>query len=652
MPKQNIKPKHKKKAAKLAKRQAEQRKSADSLNLAFWKEKKNLIALFSVILITFIVFVPAINNEFMNWDDDVNVFENPNVQQFTSESITNIFTSHVIGNYNPLPIFTFAIENHFFGLNPTPHHVTNIILHLICTILVFWFALSLGLKLPGALIVALLFGIHPMRVESVAWITERKDVLFGMFYIASLIAYIYLLETKKKRFYFIILILAILSMLSKIQAVTLPLSMLAVDYLRKRPLKLNLIIEKIPIFILSLVTGIVGIYFLGQAESLHFENYPFYERLLIGTYSLIVYITKAIFPYQLSALYPFPKAGELSVMFYLSPLILAGLIYLVIRSAKRTRVVVFGSLFFLFNIVFLLQVVGAGQGFIADRFTYIPYIGLFFIFGYGIIYIINKKPKLKWIITTGIIIYMIIFCVITWNRNHIWSNSETLWTDVLSKYKNVAVAYNNRGKYFREQDKYDLALADYNKCLSINPDGYNTYNNRGKIYFDQGNDELALADFNKCLELNPEFVSGLANRGSLYGKLGQYEDAVEDLNKALTLNPNHINSYSNRSLIYFFMTEYELATKDCDTYIKFRPDEADMYDLRGLCKRLSGKNNEAIADHNTAIRLDPTQGAFFLNRSIAYNELGDKAKAQQDALQAQRLGIQVGENYLESLKAP
>ncbi|MBK8669663.1 MAG: glycosyltransferase family 39 protein [Saprospiraceae bacterium] len=231
--------------------------------------KPGLIA----VLVTFLCFTTAINNKFVNWDDDRNFYENPLVQNISKENFwknsKEIFQSQVIGNYNPLTIWTFAVEKRLFDFDkPMYWHLNNILLHLICVFLVFRIAVLLGIGWRGALFTALLFGIHPMRVESVAWVTERKDVLFGVFYLGALIQYIkYKKDAKNSRFVWMIL-LFVLSLFSKIQAVSLPLSMMAIDYLTDQKWEWKSILNKIPFFALSILFGVYGIFKLKEFGSL------------------------------------------------------------------------------------------------------------------------------------------------------------------------------------------------------------------------------------------------------------------------------------------------------------------------------------------------------------------------------------------------
>ncbi len=308
----------------------------------------------------FAFYFQTVHFDFVNWDDQVNVYENESVVNF---DVKGIFSEHVIGNYNPLSNFTFALEYQLVQNNPGLYHFTNVLLHIICSLLVYLLMKRLGMSFLVSFLTALL----------------RKDVLFGVLYITSLLLYVSYHKTKKGVYYFLSLVVFSLSLLSKIQAVSLPFSLLLIDYLQERKLTIKSVIEKVPFFLFSLITGLVGIYFLRVQGSLVLEEtLPLFQRLFIGSYSFIVYIVKSIVPGQLSAVYNFPP--ELTLMHYLSMIAALALVVASVFVFKTKQFLTFGILFFTLNIVFVLQVVGAGQGFIADRFTYIPYIGLFFIY--------------------------------------------------------------------------------------------------------------------------------------------------------------------------------------------------------------------------------------------------------------------------------
>lgn len=583
--------------------------------------------------------------EFVNWDDQVNVYENESVINF---DVMGIFSEHVIGNYNPLSNLTLALEYKIVQNNPKLYHFNNVMLHIICSLLVFFLMKKLGMSFFVSFLVALLFGIHPMRVESVAWITERKDVLFGMFYLTSLLLYISYLKTKKSVYYILSLLIFSLSLLSKIQAVALPFSIILIDYWFEKKLTLKSWIEKIPFFLLSLVTGLVGIYFLRQQGSLDAGNtLPIIQRLFIGSYSYMVYIIKSVFPYQLSALYVFPT--KLTFIHYISMIPALAVFLVSYFTFKTNRIFTFGILFFTLNIVFVLQVVGAGQGFIADRFTYIPYIGLFIIYAVVFENLLIKFPAHKILLYSSLALYLFIISLQTFQQIKVWENSQTLWTDVIKKQPTAALAYNNLGHYFSQKNEQEKALENFNIAIQLEPNKAQTYSDRGKIYFDRGEFDLAIEDYNKSLSIDPEFLDALANRGAVYGIKNQYDKAIEDLSKVIKADPDYADAISNRGFVYYRLNEYEKTIADCNLYLQIKPNDTEIINLVGLCYANLNDFESAITNFSQAIQIDPTKAIFFVNRSNAFNSKGDKTSALKDAIQAKQLGFKVNPAYIEML---
>ncbi|MFK8103688.1 MAG: tetratricopeptide repeat protein [Saprospiraceae bacterium] len=637
------KPSKKQRPAKIKKNRA---------TTSFWKDSALLLPFLGVLLITAIAFFPSLGNDFVNWDDDVNILENPNLRAFDWASIKGIFSSDVIGGYNPLTIFTFAIEKAIAGgFSAKLIHFNNLALHLGCVYFVYRIMLLLNLSRNAALIAALLFGIHPLRVESVAWATERKDVLFGIFYLAALFNYIkYVKFNQVKKYFVYALVLFVLSLFSKIQAVALPLSMLAVDYYFNRPLKLKLVFEKIPFFALALFVGLLGIYILSQSDTLtdNVTNYGLGGRIIIGAYSFCVYLAKFVFPYEMSPLYPYPK--EIPGYFYAMPLLIVGMLFLVFRAfQKGQKAFVFGFFFFAFNVVFVLQILAAGQGYKADRFTYIPYVGLFFLVAYAYDYFANARPQSKSLLQYGLGAYCLILAGLTWQQCGVWQNGETLWTHVLKYYQNTSLPYSNLGHFHRENGNANQALNFYTQALNKSRKA-ETYNSRGKTYFDMGDTPNALKDYSAGIQLDPSIGELYVNRGAAYGKQGNYDQALKDLNLAIEKQPDFKNGYLNRSLLHQIQQNYALAKQDIESYLEIDPYDAAMWYERGLTQRALQDNASAIQSLTKAIRLNPEKGVFYLERAKAYSLTGNKAAAQQDGQLAREKGATIPAGFFESLQ--
>ncbi|HMR89816.1 MAG TPA: tetratricopeptide repeat protein [Saprospiraceae bacterium] len=608
------------------------------------------------VIVTFIVFTTAIKNDFVNWDDDRNFYENPLVQNISKDNFwkntKEIFSSGVIGNYNPLTIWTFAIENRFIGLeNPSRWHLHNIFLHLLCVFLSYRIALLLGLSWRGAIFLALLFGIHPMRVESVAWVTERKDVLFGAFYLGALLQYVKYKHDQKTIRWLWMTSLFVLSLFSKIQAVSLPLSMMAVDYFMDKKWEIKTVINKIPFFILSLIFGIVGVVMLKDFGSLASAedtiNWNFFQRLFLGAFSFIIYLIKLIVPFRMSPLYPYPSSFPW--YFYPSMLIAPIVIYtLYISYKKEYKALFFGLAFFIVNIIFLLQILGAGQGYLADRFTYIAYFGLFFVIAYYVEKYLISNPNHVTAVVGSLGVYLVFFAAMTFQQNKIWKNSATLWTHVLKYYQQTTLPYGNRANYYRDNKMYTEALADYNKTISMKDAQPQAYNSRARLFFDlaKGRDTLllALADYNKAISYDSTDGEFLVNRGATYARLGDVEKAIENFNQGLKLKPDHAVGYLNRSIMYNATGKIDLAHEDITSYLKLNPYNPDLWYEKGRALRLLERPKEAIQAYDEAIKLKSNnKGLYHYERSRTYAGLNMMNEAKAD-LQA---AIQLGYNNID-----
>lgn len=595
---------------------------------------KSMVYLLGLLAMCFVIFSPSLKNDFVNWDDDRNVYENALVRNM---DVKEIFSQNVIGNYNPLSILSFAIEHKFFGMDPQMMHLTNIVLHLLCCFLMFKLFVALGLELKLSLLATALFALHPMKVESVSWITERKDVLYGVFFCAALLFYLKQLEKRSLGKEILLLLCFILGLFSKIQMVSLPLTMLAIDYWKDRPMNWTRIWEKSHYFILALIFGLIGISFLNEQGSLETNDsvHTGLTRLFIGSYSFIIYLIKAVVPYELSPLYPYPE--ELSLWHYLSmPVALLVLFGMYKAYKANNRSLVFGLLFFLVNIVFLLQILGAGQGYLADRFTYIAYAGLVFSAVYAIQNLQKDKPLLSQNLFYAGCAVVMIFSFITYQQTKVWKNSETLWSHVLKYYKNTSLPYNNRANYRRDNKQYERALEDYNNAIKYKA-GHATYNSRAKLFFQINQDDKAILDYDKAISLFPK-AEYYINRGAAKAKLGRIDESLSDLNKGLELDPSWKTGYLNRSIIYNQRGQYDKAFDDIDRYLKFDPYNADLWYEGARCLRAINNLQKAVDYYSRAIQLKSNLGLFYLERGKTYQLLNQQSLADQDFMKARQLG--------------
>ena len=534
-------------------------------------------------------------------------------------------------------------------------HLGNLLLHILNILLIYWLVQLITKNNYASVLTAAFFALHPMHVESVAWVAERKDVLYSFFFLATLISYIYYIKTNcKYKFLIIAIITFILSLLSKFAAVTLPLILILIDYYYNRPLNLKVITEKIPFFILALALGIIHFSTKDAQLSTQVitENFTALDRIFLGSYSLFYYFMSVLFPFKICPLHPYPDKinGILPVYYYASFVFVILLIIiafvLILKSKKIKKDLIFGLLFFLINIALVIHIVPfGGWVVVADRYSYIAYFGLFFIIGKLWILInenyFNPAKKIKNIFNTLIIISLLIFSYSTYSYSLNWKNSNTFWNLVIDHYPSnscSAIAYYGRGISEGEEKNYKDAFDDYNMAIKLKPNFPDAYNNRGKIRQDLKDYEGSIVDFNKAISLDPNFTKAYHNRGYTYYFLQKYDKAMLDYNKAVKLDPFYYEAYDNRGIVKFLLNDFKGAIEDYNKAILLKPDFAEAYNNRGGANYYLKDFKTAENDYSKAIQLKPDFLDAYKNRCFTRLELNDIQGACNDYNIAKSLG--------------
>jgi tetratricopeptide (TPR) repeat protein len=536
---------------------------------------------------TLLSFLPSINNGFTNWDDNKYVTENPDLLALNSHGLIKIATSNYVGNYHPLTMLAYMVEYRIFHLDPAGYHWINLLLHLLNALLVCACLGGLSRNSAAALAGGLFFAVHPLRVESVAWIAELKDVLCGLFYFLSILLYLHYSASRKRTTYSACLFSFVMALLAKPMAVSLPIALLLIDYVKYRPFNRQCFREKIPFVALAALLCVVTIGAQNGVGALnHRALLPWLFRLCIPFYAMLFYPIKTIAPFHLSALYFFPDTFDRLVMtkLLLSPAVVLATGILLWRYCRIDRTIVFGVAFFLATLLPVLQLVSAGLAVVADRYSYIPSLGLCFLFGQGIAALEKRtaQDRLKRFIPVALTAALALcLAVITFNRCMVWRDGVTLWSDCLATSKNPIV-FHNRGCAYASEGKLDLALADYKTSIA-----------------------LALADYKTSIALSPLFTSTWYDRGSVFLFQGDHARAIADLTEAILLNPKYADAYNNRGIAFLEEKRYGEAIADFDRVIELRPGFANAYNNRGVTLLRMGKFVEAAADFNRAIDLNP-----------------------------------------------
>jgi tetratricopeptide (TPR) repeat protein len=589
------------------------------------KEKKVSLLpwIFPIVLVTAVCLSPMLKNSFTNWDDEYYVVQNALLR---GPDWAGIFSKPVVSNYHPITVATLAFNYSMTQLDPSSYLITNLLLHLINTALVFYFIwLISGKKLWVAAFSAIVFGIHPMHVESVAWVSERKDVLYTLFFLLSLIKYWRFLNDGKNKDLIYCFAFFALSILSKPAAIILPFVLLLLDYWYSRKFTSRVIVEKIPFFLVSIIFAVLTFNIQSKTAIASLDFYPLWTRFFFATYSSMIYIVRFFVPYPLSAFHPFPQTKGMPLVMILSPVFMLALLALV-WFKRKNKLLVFTFFFFMINLVLVLQFVSIGGALLSERYTYVPYIGLAFLTGMLLDkFSASVNRSLVWGIPAVI---LLAFCVITFQRTKVWKNSETLWTDTIKHFPDAPVPRTNRANYListsstvkdkaKQNEMLQMALEDCNVALKANANHAKGYENRQNIYLRLNKDTLALADATSLIRLEPGNRLGYYTKGAVYQRLNRPDSALVWLNKCLEVNPNTDFALNNRGSILF------------NSYQKY---------------------NEALADFNKAIQLNPNSGDYYLNRSYCYYRLNQVDKAKADAAVAIQKNITVPENYRQLLK--
>lgn len=617
---------------------------------AFYQQPWFIPAL--LIAVTFLVYLPNLSHDFVNWDDDIYVTDNLLVQNPNAENLKTLATEPNVANYHPITMLSLAFNYAWSGLDASSYHLVNLLFHLInCWLVYAWMLLISKQNRITAGFVAAVFALHPMHVESVAWIAERKDVLFTCFYLLGLITYTrYVQKGLPIKSLLLVLLWFALSLLSKPAAVVFPLHLLLVDYFLRRSFSLKQLLEKAPFLIGSAVIGFVTVQIQDAEGAVNFDAFSAWQRIQLAAYALMMYVVKFVAPVDLSSFYPYPSR-PFPAIYQLAPVVCLALLAVLGWAVRKNRTVAFGLGFFLVGVLLILQIVTVGSAIIADRYTYVPYLGLAFILGVAVERLSTKQSTQKYYKPAlfGLSAACLLMAFGSFQRIKVWENGEKLWSDVIAKFPEEHGAWGGRGLYYRQKKQFDLAIKDLNQAIALNPNEARFFSNRGNIFFDLGRDEEALVDYNRCIALDATDKEAFANRGAIYGRKQRFDEGINDLSYALQLDADFFNAYMNRAVVYGMMNQHELAKADYNACLNLDPSNDQIWNALAIAYQHLRDFQGSIRPFDEAIRLNPGFGLYYVNRGISRKYLGQTQLAKQDFQTAQQLGQQVEARFLEGL---
>jgi tetratricopeptide (TPR) repeat protein len=610
------------------------------------------------------VYLPALNLGFVNWDDNEYVYENPSILVLNSRFFQWAFTTFQAGNWHPMTWLSLGLDRFLWGTGPTGFHATNIVLHGLNTALVTILAFLLiaaaknvspregsesGLSDRGVMMAAavtgILFGFHPIHVESVAWISERKDILYAFFFLAGIATYLKYIEERSaeilgipffrgrsSRFYFLTLVLFVLSLLSKPMAVTFPVVLLLLDWYPlgrfQRERILTIFTEKLPLFGLSIASSIVTI--VAQKA---IGDAPLTHRLLYVTRAFVLYLWKMLIPMNLLPFYSYPSDVSLLSVKNIGILLAAAGIAVscvVLVTSRKGRSWTAAWVYYLITLLPVLGIIQVGNQSMADRYTYLPSLGPFLLAGLGLTLVFERKrgtaegpssERYYALVIMGFLVISLSF--LTVRQTGVWKDGLTLWNYVIEKDPaSFAKAYNNRGLIYMEQNRPMEALRDFNTAVASTPGIAKWYLNRAAAYRKLGRYDKALEDLTTVVKLGPKEIMGYLHRGNTYFLMGQYDEAISDFSKAIFLKPDTAIVYFNRGKAYQLKKQYDKAIDDFSKAVSLDAGFSDAFGERGAAYLALGRYDEAIEDWSAAISINPDVPRFYYNRATAFTKQG------------------------------
>ncbi len=601
-------------------------------------------ALAGVLLATFLVYLPSLRNALTNWDDNQYLLNNPLVNHLSFQTLVKLFTptTYVLGNYHPLTLLTYAIEWHFVGANPLAYHVTSLLLHLVSTVLVYRVVLALTAgNAPGALVTSALFALHPMHVESVAWISERKDVLYTAFFLGSLLLYLRHSASGRARYLAGSLLLFLLSLLSKGQAVVLPVVMLLADAYQRRPVTRTSLLGKAPFFLLALVFGVIAVQAQWTGGNVNNQNLPLWQSLLFASWGLVLYLVRFVVPAPLSAFHPYPLGpdGTLPLWVWSGPLFALAVAIAILQVRSRQRDLAFGFLFFALTIAPVLQLLSVGRAFVAERYTYVPYLGLCWIVGQAWpgAAVAGGSGRAR-AIRTLVVSAIACFALMSGLRARVWKDSVTLWTDVIAKYPASTIALTNRSMAFVAIGQFGLAARDCERVVALRPRDASAYAQYGGALDYCGRYREAVVVLDRGVALDSTIHSLYTNRGAAYIGLGLDGPALRDFTRALSLDSTSANARIQRGYLYLErLREYDLAAADYAAILGRDPGNVVARCNLGLALYRGGRLTDALRQMNLAAETSPRMAKVYEIRAMVQAALGDSVQARSDQATAQAL---------------
>jgi tetratricopeptide (TPR) repeat protein len=516
----------------------------------------NLTVFIGLTIIAFIVYGPCLHASFLLYDDPEYITENYFLKDFSLRGIINLFTKQVYDLYIPLTWLSYWIELHVFKFAAQGMHFINILLHIVNAWLVFKLFIRPCNKPLPAVLIAALFLVHPQHVESVAWIAERKDMLYTLFFLQALIFYVDFKSNPSKKLYFLSMLFFILSCLSKPMAVSFPLLIVIIDYFLYNEKKISFHVNKIPFIMISVIFSFIAILFINvSALQNQTGNYSLVNKMVLTFYELGFYVFKLILPLNLSVIYEAPSQTNpiLPIQTYLLALLfIAIVLYVLLKGNKYLKAALFCYVVILLPV---LQLIPNASTLFADRYSYMSSIIPFAL----LCFLAEENAFLKKSANVILVPLVFILGLLTYNRCTLWKNDELLFTDVLTKNKNSYGAYANRGMYYLKKGNIPSAIYDLKQASDLKPTSPIVLTNYAWALAVSSQTDSALAVLLRSVQIEPAYFKTWNNLGIVLGMKGKYRLSLRCLLFAQKLNALNAELYYNMAITYANLRESSLS---------------------------------------------------------------------------------------------
>ncbi|HMH53501.1 MAG TPA: tetratricopeptide repeat protein [Candidatus Acidoferrum sp.] len=621
-----------------------------------------------IVVFTVAAFLPTLENQFVGWDDTANLVDNPHYRGLGWPQVRWMWTTFHMGHYIPLTWMTFGVDYLLWGMTPLGYHLTSLLLHAANGVVFYFLALRLltaarpravesggaGLAISSGF-AALLFALHPLRVESVAWATERRDVLSGCFYLLTILVYLRAIASEKhgRQWYWLSVALFACAGLSKSIVVNLPLVLLILDIYPLRRVggsagwwgerARRVYLEKVPFVLLAVLTSVAAFAALVRLQNMMaLAQLSMLERVAVSAYGLSFYLWKTVAPFSLTPLYELPATLNLwAPLFLLSYLMVVALTagFWVLRHRWPALLAVW-----LTYVLILLPVLGPfqnGPQVGADRYTYLAGLGLALLAGGCLSFVWRLRPFLAIGLVGGILPGL---AILTWHQVHIWRTSETLWAHAVTIDPRSSIAHINLGTALLDRGKPAAAIEHFQQAVNIRPDYAEAHYNWGTALTHQGKLAEAIDHFQQAVRIRPDYAEVHNNWGTALLDQRKLGEAIDHFQQAIQIRPDYAEAHSNLGFALALQGKPAEAIERYQQALRIQPDYAGAHFNWGAALAQQGKTAEAIGHYEKALRAKPDFPEAHSNWGTALAQQGNLAAAIEHFKQA----VQIRPDYAEA----